>query len=247
MKNHPGKQPPPSARDKAAKDPATLGSNPTYSATVGSVTSQPHNCPFCHKQYATNAKLLQHQRKEHHGDHNYNQKRSQLLAEAVEAGGQILPEAAAAAAASQVVETGGQGSGLLVTVSGEEIGHFIPPQNQPGPSAASITNQMSSSQPPEWRTSTASNATSASEQQPSTASIHAAELIVGDDKAVQQVQQAPSSLEYRIDGEVLQLTRVPQAEAMRLVNSGATVIHVADPQQDSNLHSNLFCFHPVSL
>ena len=107
---------------------------------------------------------------------------------------------------------------------------------------------MSSSQPPEWRTSTASNATSASEQQPSTAaSIHAAELIVGDNKAVQQVQQAPSSLEYRIDGEVLQLTRVPQAEAMRLVNSGATVIHVADPQQDSNLHSNLFCFHPVSL
>lgn len=39
--------------------------NETFSATVGSVTSQPHRCPFCHKQYASNAKLLQHQRKKH--------------------------------------------------------------------------------------------------------------------------------------------------------------------------------------
>ena len=37
-------------------------------------------------------------------------------------------------------------------------------------------------------------------------------------------------MEYQVNGEVLQLTRVPQAEAMRLVNSGATVIHVADGQ-----------------
>ena len=51
----------------------------------------------------------------------------------------------------------------------------------------------------------------------------------------QQQQQPPSSLEYRIDGEVLQLTRVPQAEAMRLVMSGETVIHVADPQQHGKL------------
>ena len=109
MKNHPGKAPPPSARDKSAKDPLT--SNPTYSATVGSVTSQPHNCPFCHKQYATNAKLLQHQRKEHQSDHNYNQKRVQL-----EAAGVLAPPLAAAPA----IEAG-QGSGLLVTVSGMKI------------------------------------------------------------------------------------------------------------------------------
>ena len=37
----------------------------TFSATVGSVTSQPHRCRFCHKQYASNAKLLQHYRKKH--------------------------------------------------------------------------------------------------------------------------------------------------------------------------------------
>ena len=41
-----------------------------------------------------------------------------------------------------------------------------------------------------------------------------------------QEPQPPNGLEYRIDGEVVQLTRVPQDEAMRLVNSGATVIHV---------------------
>ena len=35
----------------------------------------------------------------------------------------------------------------------------------------------------------------------------------------------PSNLEYRLDGEVLQLTRVAQDEALRLVNSGATVIY----------------------
>lgn len=39
--------------------------NPTYSQTVGSVTARPQNCQWCHKQYASKAKLLQHQRKEH--------------------------------------------------------------------------------------------------------------------------------------------------------------------------------------
>ena len=42
----------------------------------------------------------------------------------------------------------------------------------------------------------------------------------------------PPNIAYRIDGEVLQLTRVPQDEAMRLVNSGATVIHVASDADD---------------
>ena len=41
------------------------GQNPTYSATVGSIKLQPHRCKQCHRQYASNAKLLQHQRKKH--------------------------------------------------------------------------------------------------------------------------------------------------------------------------------------
>ena len=108
---------------------------------------------------------------------------------------------------------------------------------------------------PRLASASTSNGITASDHQ-GNSSIHAAELIVGDKQVgvVQgqvreggqqvQPQQPPSSLEYRIaDGEVLQLTRVPQAEAMRLVNSGATVIHVADtPHQDSNLHSNIFLF-----
>lgn len=39
--------------------------NATYSHTVGSVTTVPHPCEFCHKQYASKAKLMQHQRKKH--------------------------------------------------------------------------------------------------------------------------------------------------------------------------------------
>ena len=44
-------------------DPAL--DNPTYSATVGSVEVDPHKCRHCHKQYASNAKLLQHVRNKH--------------------------------------------------------------------------------------------------------------------------------------------------------------------------------------
>ena len=41
------------------------GQDPTYSATVGSIKLQPHRCQHCHRQYDSNAKLLQHQRKKH--------------------------------------------------------------------------------------------------------------------------------------------------------------------------------------
>jgi len=37
------------------------------SVQVGSVTTQPHNCELCHRQYASKAKLLQHHRKKHGG------------------------------------------------------------------------------------------------------------------------------------------------------------------------------------
>ena len=49
-----------------------------------------------------------------------------------------------------------------------------------------------------------------------------------------QPPPGPPNIAYRIDGEVLQLTRVPQDEAMRLVNSGATVIHVASEADDND-------------
>lgn len=39
--------------------------NPTFSQTVGSITTRPQSCKWCHKQYASKAKLLQHQRKKH--------------------------------------------------------------------------------------------------------------------------------------------------------------------------------------
>ena len=64
LKNHPGEKLPPSIRDKSVTS-GTEQPNPTFSATVGSVTSQPHGCPHCHKQYASNAKLLQHLRNKH--------------------------------------------------------------------------------------------------------------------------------------------------------------------------------------
>ena len=78
MKSHPCEQLPISARNKTGQSvtailplsPSSSSSivNPTFSATVGSVSSLPHNCPHCHKQYASNAKLLQHQRKVHLGE-----------------------------------------------------------------------------------------------------------------------------------------------------------------------------------
>eukprot|EP00094_Tigriopus_californicus_P011243 TCALIF_10850-PA protein Name:"Similar to prdm10 PR domain zinc finger protein 10 (Xenopus tropicalis)" AED:0.11 eAED:0.11 QI:0/0.66/0.6/1/0.88/0.9/10/128/1672 len=65
LKKHPGQKPPISARDKSVQHSGAI--NPTFSATVGSVTFLPYSCPHCHKQYASHAKLLQHQRVKHAG------------------------------------------------------------------------------------------------------------------------------------------------------------------------------------
>lgn len=65
LKNHPGKSLPLSNRHKGGVPQVVGIPNPTYSATVGSVTTHPHYCDWCHKQYASKAKLLQHQRKKH--------------------------------------------------------------------------------------------------------------------------------------------------------------------------------------
>ena len=70
-----GKSLPPSNRSKQSIQSSSSSSlstvsdsivNPqTYSATVGSITTNPHFCNWCHKQYASKAKLMQHQRKKH--------------------------------------------------------------------------------------------------------------------------------------------------------------------------------------
>ena len=68
LKNHPGAELPASARKKVMSCGMIEMSglpNPTFSQTVGSVTTIPHPCEFCHKQYASKAKLMQHQRKKH--------------------------------------------------------------------------------------------------------------------------------------------------------------------------------------
>ena len=192
LKNHPGKEPPPSARDKAALEKASqqqpstraveIGGgaqnfNPTYSATVGSVTSQPHNCPFCHKQYATNAKLLQHQRKDHPQEplvpSNFSKPSKPATSEAATDSGMRIVSVVDGNENLSWVES--NNSDLLESAPG-------PAQAQPGQSSS------------------------------------------------QAQSQPPSNLEYRLDGEVLQLTRVAQDEALRLVNSGATVIHVANDE-----------------
>ena len=63
LKNHPGSILPLSARKKPLENEGIP--NPTFSHTVGSITTMPHACEFCHKQYASKAKLTQHQRKKH--------------------------------------------------------------------------------------------------------------------------------------------------------------------------------------
>ncbi|CAH1402718.1 unnamed protein product [Nezara viridula] len=63
LKNHPGKKlPPGNAQISTSKKGVENG---TLSQTVGSVTTHPQSCDWCHKQYASKAKLLQHQRKNH--------------------------------------------------------------------------------------------------------------------------------------------------------------------------------------
>ncbi|KAK5645486.1 hypothetical protein RI129_006786 [Pyrocoelia pectoralis] len=65
LKNHPGQALPMSNRRQGSFPDVAGLPNPTFSQTVGSVTTHPQACQWCHKQYASKAKLLQHQRKKH--------------------------------------------------------------------------------------------------------------------------------------------------------------------------------------
>ena len=51
MKNHPGAALPPSNRHKETDVPGLP--NSTFSQTVGSITTTPQGCQWCHKQYAS--------------------------------------------------------------------------------------------------------------------------------------------------------------------------------------------------
>jgi len=83
LKNHPGKSVPPQLRGKELKsileeknceaafdtiDELDLRETVHVirkETVVGKIVGTPHSCQWCHRQYATRAKLLQHQRKHH--------------------------------------------------------------------------------------------------------------------------------------------------------------------------------------
>lgn len=56
MKNHPGAALPPSNRQKDSDMPGL--SNSSFSQTVGSITTIPQGCQWCHKQYASKVSKL---------------------------------------------------------------------------------------------------------------------------------------------------------------------------------------------
>uniref|UniRef100_A0A8D8UET7 PR domain zinc finger protein 10 n=1 Tax=Cacopsylla melanoneura TaxID=428564 RepID=A0A8D8UET7_9HEMI len=66
LKNHPGQALPLSNRMKLGRSDSDELPNPSFCQTVGSISATPQQCQWCHKQYASKAKLLQHQRKKHH-------------------------------------------------------------------------------------------------------------------------------------------------------------------------------------
>ncbi|KAF7279150.1 hypothetical protein GWI33_007562 [Rhynchophorus ferrugineus] len=63
LKNHPGAALPVNSRQQ--NNMQNGGQNGSFSHTAGSVTTRPKKCQWCHRQYASQAKLLQHVRKEH--------------------------------------------------------------------------------------------------------------------------------------------------------------------------------------
>jgi len=44
----------------------------SFDQLAGTIEKKPEHCPWCHKQYATNAKLLQHVRGQH-ADKSYKE------------------------------------------------------------------------------------------------------------------------------------------------------------------------------
>ena len=173
-------------------------SNSTFSATVGNVTSLPHNCPFCHKQYASNAKLLQHQRKVH----------LELMAKERQ-----IPRTATGAGISE--DTSDDDGCSKAAVSQHPV---LFEQQDEVSGDATIRYALSPDN--------------------STATAHLLHI----QGAMSPVTSAAA--------EVVQLTPVPQEEALRLASHGATVIHVpavAAQQQQVQLIDLHSCPSSVSV
>lgn len=62
LKYHPGEELPPSS---VSIKECRNGEDSTYSQTVGAVTTYPHPCKWCYRQYASRARLLRHERHQH--------------------------------------------------------------------------------------------------------------------------------------------------------------------------------------
>lgn len=173
-------------------DVSRATTNSTFSATVGNLTSLPHNCPFCHKQYASNAKLLQHQRKVH----------LQLMDKERQ-----VPRVAAAGG------TGGGGGGRKIsgaTAAGsQQHPLFIEQQDDDASGDASIRFALSD-----------------------------------DNSAAANLLHIQGSMSpVTAAAEVVQLTPVPQEEALRLASHGATVIHVPAAAQQRPVRVSLATQH----
>uniref|UniRef100_A0A0A9WQ74 PR domain zinc finger protein 10 n=1 Tax=Lygus hesperus TaxID=30085 RepID=A0A0A9WQ74_LYGHE len=68
LKNHPGLEVPPNERESKSKSNEITPGKPSEDSLFhecGSYTITPHPCEHCHRQYASRAKLLQHQRQKH--------------------------------------------------------------------------------------------------------------------------------------------------------------------------------------
>lgn len=92
LKNHPGLALPLGHRAADTSSKVMDLPNPTFSQTVGSFTTRPQACCWCHRQYASKAKLLQHQRKKHSEmmemeKQNFAEKDVNLLAEVCDVAG----------------------------------------------------------------------------------------------------------------------------------------------------------------
>lgn len=65
LKYHPGQKLPQSTRYRSENCDTSSEPDPSFSANIGSITTHAHQCTWCHKQYASRSRLLQHKRKDH--------------------------------------------------------------------------------------------------------------------------------------------------------------------------------------
>lgn len=77
LKYHPGQKLPESTRNKTEECEDAIEPNLSFSANVGSVTTNAHQCMWCYKQYASRSRLLHHKRKEHSKEIEESFKQSQ--------------------------------------------------------------------------------------------------------------------------------------------------------------------------